>query len=103
MSNTRCQPLSWLLVPLALVVLAVLSGSAHDLEAYLLVLLTAIVTIAHLHYGVTVVSVSSATRGPRHMTRPVGDGLTDSIGDPFRDSRYWKHLTSPVGFFILTP
>ncbi|XP_075125446.1 ethanolaminephosphotransferase 1 isoform X2 [Leptodactylus fuscus] len=56
MSNTRCQPLSWLLIPLALVVLAVVSGFAHDMEALLLMLLTALVTIAHLHYGVSVVN-----------------------------------------------
>ncbi|KAG9468511.1 hypothetical protein GDO78_022565, partial [Eleutherodactylus coqui] len=55
MSNTRCQPLSWLLVPLTLVVLVVVSGFAPDMEALLLVLLTTLVTIAHLHYGVRVV------------------------------------------------
>ncbi|XP_068136068.1 ethanolaminephosphotransferase 1 isoform X2 [Hyperolius riggenbachi] len=55
MSNTRCQPLDWLLVPLALVVLAVVSGYAHDMESLLLILLTTFVTAAHIHYGVSVV------------------------------------------------
>ncbi|XP_018430337.1 PREDICTED: ethanolaminephosphotransferase 1 [Nanorana parkeri] len=56
MSNTRCQPLSWLLIPLTLVVLAVVSGFANENEALLLVLLTVLVTIAHIHYGVSVVN-----------------------------------------------
>ncbi|MEE6523994.1 hypothetical protein FKM82_023171, partial [Ascaphus truei] len=57
MSNTRCQPLSWLILPLALVVVIVVSGFApKESEALLLSLLTALVTIAHIHYGVQVVS-----------------------------------------------
>ncbi|XP_075057214.1 ethanolaminephosphotransferase 1 isoform X2 [Mixophyes fleayi] len=56
MSNTRCQPLSWLLFPLALVVLIVVSGFTSEMESLLLALLTALVTLAHLHYGVRVVS-----------------------------------------------
>ncbi|XP_063775256.1 ethanolaminephosphotransferase 1, partial [Pseudophryne corroboree] len=55
MSNTRCQPLSWLLFPLALVVLVVVSGFGSEIEALLLVLMTALVTFAHLHYGIRVV------------------------------------------------
>ncbi|XP_077345131.1 ethanolaminephosphotransferase 1 isoform X2 [Lithobates pipiens] len=56
MSNTRCQPLTWLLVPLALVVVVVVSGFANETEALLLVLLTVLVTMAHIHYGVSVVN-----------------------------------------------
>ncbi|CAH2245462.1 ethanolaminephosphotransferase 1 [Pelobates cultripes] len=56
MSNTRCQPLSWLLLPLALVVAVVLSGFAQETETLLLALLTGLVTVAHIHYGVRVVN-----------------------------------------------
>ncbi|KAG8445922.1 hypothetical protein GDO86_010644 [Hymenochirus boettgeri] len=56
MSNTRCRPLSWLLVPLTLSVLLVVSGFAQENETLLLVLQTALVTIAHIHYGVSVVN-----------------------------------------------
>ncbi|XP_040204331.1 ethanolaminephosphotransferase 1 [Rana temporaria] len=56
MSNTRCQPLTWLLVPLTLVVVVVVSGFANETEALLLILLTVVVTMAHIHYGVSVVN-----------------------------------------------
>ncbi|XP_028927594.1 ethanolaminephosphotransferase 1 isoform X1 [Ornithorhynchus anatinus] len=56
MSNTRCQPLNWLLMPLALVILVVHSGLAPHSETFLLYSLTALVTVAHIHYGIRVVN-----------------------------------------------
>ncbi|KAJ8362295.1 hypothetical protein AAFF_G00384620 [Aldrovandia affinis] len=55
MSNTRCQPLSWLLLPMGLVVLLVASGMAVRSEALLLYAWTATVVLGHIHYGVSVV------------------------------------------------
>ncbi|KAK3518716.1 hypothetical protein QTP70_008918 [Hemibagrus guttatus] len=55
MSNTRCQPLSWLLVPMALVVLLVISGVVQQSETVLLYVWTAVVILAHIHYGFSVV------------------------------------------------
>ncbi|XP_050186834.1 ethanolaminephosphotransferase 1 isoform X2 [Myiozetetes cayanensis] len=56
MSSTRCRPLHWMLVPIAAALLLVLSGLAARAEALLLYLLTAFLTLAHVHYGVVVVS-----------------------------------------------
>uniref|UniRef100_A0A8C0J902 Uncharacterized protein n=3 Tax=Testudinidae TaxID=8487 RepID=A0A8C0J902_CHEAB len=56
MSSTRCQPLNWMLLPLALVIFVVISGVAPHWENLLLYLLTAFITLAHIHYGVGVVS-----------------------------------------------
>lgn len=56
MSNTRCQPLNWMLLPLAVVVFVVLYGLAPNNETILLYTLTAVITVAHIHYGVCVVS-----------------------------------------------
>nr|XP_033792604.1 ethanolaminephosphotransferase 1 isoform X2 [Geotrypetes seraphini] len=56
MSNTRCQPLNLLLLPLALVVVVVISGLAEQNESLLLYMLTVLITIAHIHYGVEVVN-----------------------------------------------
>ncbi|XP_020669855.3 ethanolaminephosphotransferase 1 isoform X2 [Pogona vitticeps] len=56
MSNTRCQPLNWLLLPLALVVLLVTSNALPEHETFLLYLVTTFITLAHIHYGVCVVS-----------------------------------------------
>uniref|UniRef100_A0A8C0VF99 Selenoprotein I n=1 Tax=Cyanistes caeruleus TaxID=156563 RepID=A0A8C0VF99_CYACU len=56
MSSTRCQPLNWMLLPIAAVLLLVLSGLAPGSETLLLYLLTAFLTLAHIHYGVVVVS-----------------------------------------------
>uniref|UniRef100_A0A8C3FW78 Ethanolaminephosphotransferase 1 n=2 Tax=Chrysemys picta bellii TaxID=8478 RepID=A0A8C3FW78_CHRPI len=56
MSSTRCQPLNWMLLPLALVIFVVISGVAAHWENLLLYLLTALITLAHVHYGVGVVS-----------------------------------------------
>ncbi|KAJ6661139.1 hypothetical protein lerEdw1_015275, partial [Lerista edwardsae] len=56
MSSTRCQPLNWMLLPLALVVLVATSGLMPESETFLLYLLTSLITLAHIHYGVGVVS-----------------------------------------------
>ncbi|RXM99037.1 Ethanolaminephosphotransferase 1 [Acipenser ruthenus] len=56
MSKTRCQPLSWLLLPMALVVLVILSGLAQHYETLILYIWTATVALAHIHYGVCVVN-----------------------------------------------
>ncbi|KAI4894368.1 hypothetical protein NFI96_022187, partial [Prochilodus magdalenae] len=55
MSNTRCQPLSWLLLPMAVVVVLVFSGVVQESETVVLYLWTAVVIFAHIHYGVSVV------------------------------------------------
>lgn len=54
MSNTRCQPLSWLLLPMTPVVLLAVTGVVAN-ETLLLYLWTAAVILAHIHYGVSVV------------------------------------------------
>ncbi|MGH0147753.1 UNVERIFIED_CONTAM: hypothetical protein FKN15_036678 [Acipenser sinensis] len=54
MSKTRCQPLSWLLLPMALVVLVILLGLAQHYETLILYVWTAAVALAHIHYGVCV-------------------------------------------------
>nr|XP_023997943.1 ethanolaminephosphotransferase 1-like [Salvelinus alpinus] len=54
MSNTRCQPLSWLLVPMATVVLLAVTGLVAN-ETLLIYVWTAIVILTHIHYGVSVV------------------------------------------------
>lgn len=57
MSSTRCPTLNWLLLPLFLVVTTVSVGAAAShLESLLLHGLTAAFTLAHIHYGVQVVS-----------------------------------------------
>lgn len=55
MSSTRCQPLNWMLLPIAAVLFVVVSGFAPNSETLLLYLLTAFLTLAHIHYGVVVV------------------------------------------------
>ncbi|KAL7864188.1 hypothetical protein AOLI_G00156080 [Acnodon oligacanthus] len=55
MSNTRCQPLSWLLLPMAVVVLLVFFGVVQQSEIVVLYVWTAVVIFAHIHYGVSVV------------------------------------------------
>uniref|UniRef100_A0A3Q2XCR6 Ethanolaminephosphotransferase 1 n=1 Tax=Hippocampus comes TaxID=109280 RepID=A0A3Q2XCR6_HIPCM len=62
MSNTRCQPLSWLLLPMAAVVTLAVSGLVAD-EMLLLHLWTAVVVLAHIHYGVSVVQQLSGHFG----------------------------------------
>ena len=54
MSNTRCQALSWLLLPMTPVVLLAVTGVVAN-ETLLLYLWTAVVVLAHIHYGVSVV------------------------------------------------
>nr|XP_006625940.1 PREDICTED: ethanolaminephosphotransferase 1 [Lepisosteus oculatus] len=54
MSNTRCQPLSWLLLPMAAVVLLVVSGVVQHSESLILHIWAAVVALAHIHYGVSV-------------------------------------------------
>lgn len=54
MSNTRCQALSWLLLPMLAVVLLAVTGVVAN-ETLLLYLWTAAVILAHIHYGVSVV------------------------------------------------
>lgn len=55
MSNTRCQPLNWLLLlPMSAVVLLAVSGFFPN-ESLLLCLWTSAVVLGHIHYGVSVV------------------------------------------------
>uniref|UniRef100_A0A3Q0REM3 Ethanolaminephosphotransferase 1 n=1 Tax=Amphilophus citrinellus TaxID=61819 RepID=A0A3Q0REM3_AMPCI len=54
MSNTRCQPLSILLLPMTVVVVLVITRVFTN-ETLLLYLWTAAVVLAHIHYGVSVV------------------------------------------------
>ncbi|XP_008294533.1 ethanolaminephosphotransferase 1 isoform X1 [Stegastes partitus] len=54
MSNTRCQALSVLLLPMAAVVLSAVTGVVAS-EILLLYVWTAAVILAHIHYGVSVV------------------------------------------------
>lgn len=55
MSNTRCQPVNWLLlVPMTAVVLAAVT-EVFPSESLLLCLWTTAVVLAHIHYGVSVV------------------------------------------------
>ncbi|MBN3290175.1 EPT1 Ethanolaminephosphotransferase, partial [Polypterus senegalus] len=57
MSNTRCQPLSWILLPVAVSVAVILTELGKQNETLILYCLTALVAVAHIHYGVCVVSV----------------------------------------------
>lgn len=56
MSSTRCPTLNWLLAPLFLVVMVVNVGVTSYVESILLFTLTTAFTLAHIHYGVRVVS-----------------------------------------------
>uniref|UniRef100_A0A3B3SRN2 Ethanolaminephosphotransferase 1 n=1 Tax=Paramormyrops kingsleyae TaxID=1676925 RepID=A0A3B3SRN2_9TELE len=60
MSNTRCQPLSWLLLPMVLLVLLVASGVLKHSEGLVLHVWTGLVLLGHIHYGVSVVRQLSA-------------------------------------------
>ncbi|CAN0217369.1 ethanolaminephosphotransferase 1 [Lethenteron reissneri] len=56
MSSTRCQPLNWLLAPLACAVAFVATFQPKvEVETAVLFGMTALVTAAHIHYGVCVV------------------------------------------------
>lgn len=59
MSNTRCKPLSLLLLPMTAVVLLVISGTVQHGESVILYIWTAVVLFVHTHYGVSVVSIKS--------------------------------------------
>ena len=56
MSSTRCPTLNWLLLPLFVIVMVVNVGVTPYIESILLFTLTAAFTLAHVHYGVRVVS-----------------------------------------------
>ena len=56
MSSTRCPTLNWLLLPLFVIVMVVNVGVTPYVESILLFTLTAAFTLAHVHYGVQVVS-----------------------------------------------
>lgn len=61
MSSTRCPTLNWLLLPLFLIVATVIVGAVSShVESVLLCALTAAFTLAHIHYGVQVVSGGSS-------------------------------------------
>lgn len=58
MSNTRCVLFNWLIVPVGVTVAVALTLPTHlDLELPLLYALTAFTFLAHVHYGVCVVSL----------------------------------------------
>uniref|UniRef100_A0A8C3JPV9 Ethanolaminephosphotransferase 1 n=1 Tax=Calidris pygmaea TaxID=425635 RepID=A0A8C3JPV9_9CHAR len=59
MSNTRPELFHWFLFPLALVVYAAISGLLGWTEEAVLAVLTALVTAAHVHFGVCVVIKNS--------------------------------------------
>uniref|UniRef100_A0A8C0ZEA3 Ethanolaminephosphotransferase 1 n=1 Tax=Cyanistes caeruleus TaxID=156563 RepID=A0A8C0ZEA3_CYACU len=56
MSSTRPELFHWFLFPLALVVYAAISGLLGCMEEAVLGVFTALLTAAHVHYGVCVVS-----------------------------------------------
>lgn len=57
MTNTRSEALHWLLLPLAVMVGGILSGLLAHGEFLGLLAFSTLVTLAHLHYGLCVVSV----------------------------------------------
>lgn len=58
MSNTRCELFSWLLIPVLGVVLSSLALPVNlELELPLLYTLTIFTVLAHIHYGVCLVSI----------------------------------------------
>ncbi|KAI1287612.1 Ethanolaminephosphotransferase 1 [Halotydeus destructor] len=82
MSSTRCEAFNWLLWPLSSAVLGVFTLEAvRKQEMQLLRLITAFVTIAHIHYGVCVVrqmchhfriNCFSLVKRPGHEKGPLG-------------------------------
>lgn len=56
MSSTQPELFHWFLFPLALVVYAAISGLLGWMEEAVLIVFTVLVTAAHVHYGVCVVS-----------------------------------------------
>lgn len=59
MSSTRCELLNWLLLPLAVAV--GIAITFPSLELATLLIMASIATIAHIHYGVYVVSIGRKT------------------------------------------
>ena len=58
MSNTRCELFSWLLIPVTIFVTAALALPVElNMELTLLYALTAFTVLAHIHYGVCLVSI----------------------------------------------
>ncbi|XP_076055539.1 ethanolaminephosphotransferase 1-like [Oratosquilla oratoria] len=53
MSNTRCELVNWLLIPLSIGVAII--AAAPSLEIIILIILSVIACLAHIHYGVCVV------------------------------------------------
>uniref|UniRef100_A0A8C7D0H6 Ethanolaminephosphotransferase 1 n=1 Tax=Oncorhynchus kisutch TaxID=8019 RepID=A0A8C7D0H6_ONCKI len=78
MSNTRCQPLSWLLVPMATVVLLAVTGLVAN-ETLLIYVWTAIVILTHIHYGVSVVSTHTHTHTHTHTRYSVSGEYTHTL------------------------
>lgn len=66
MSNTRCQALSWLLLPMTAVVVLAVTGVTN--ETLLLYLWTVAVILAHIHYGVSVVRRKDTQKSVVHRT-----------------------------------
>lgn len=58
MSNTRCEIFNMLLIPMALAIVLSLSVINVAFELSLLYILCTITTIAHVHYGTCVVSMT---------------------------------------------
>lgn len=58
MSNTRCEWFNWLLIPLAIAVGLSLSLANVTIELTILYVMCALTTIAHVHYGTGVVSIT---------------------------------------------
>lgn len=59
MSNTQCELMNWLMFPLALCLVIVVVFPS--LEMATLLFMSGVATIAHIHYGVYVVSVTSCS------------------------------------------
>lgn len=58
MSNTRCEVFNWLLVPVGVAVFsALVLPKTLDLELPILYALTVLTFLAHVHYGVCLVSL----------------------------------------------
>ncbi len=95
MSNTRCEVFSWLLVPVGAVVAAalILPSSLH-LELPLLYMLTAFTFLAHVHYGVCLVSTSSALF-IRYRSKPSHCHLLEQVRQMCRHLNIWCFRLKP--------
>uniref|UniRef100_A0A8C3TY31 Ethanolaminephosphotransferase 1 n=1 Tax=Catharus ustulatus TaxID=91951 RepID=A0A8C3TY31_CATUS len=67
MSSTRPELFHWFLFPLALVVYAAISGLLGSMEEAVLGIFTALLTAAHVHYGVCVVSTGVWKQLSEHL------------------------------------